>query len=160
MTKTIYDFKVKDIEGKEVSMEQFKGKTLLIVNVASKCGFTPQYKDLELVYRENKDNGVVVLGFPCNQFGAQEPGDENEIKNFCSLNYDVTFPLFAKVDVNGSEAHPIYEFLKNSLPGILGTKAIKWNFTKFLVNKEGIPVARFAPNDKPADIEKEIKKIL
>jgi glutathione peroxidase len=160
MSKTIYDYKVKDIDGKEVSLEEFKGKTLLIVNVASKCGFTPQYKDLELLYKENKDKGVVVLGFPCNQFGAQEPGDENEIKTFCSLNYDVTFPLFSKVNVNGSEAHPLYEFLKDSLPGILGTKAIKWNFTKFLVNNEGKPVARFSPNDKPADIEQEIKKII
>lgn len=160
MSKTVYDYKVKDINGLDFELSELKGKTLLIVNVASKCGFTPQYTDLEKLYKEYKDQGLVVLGFPCNQFGAQEPGDENEIKNFCSLNYDVSFPLFSKVDVNGSNAHPLYEFLKNSLPGILGTKAVKWNFTKFLVDKNGQPVARFAPNDKPLDLADEIKKVL
>jgi glutathione peroxidase len=160
MTKSIYDYEVLDINGNKVQLNQYRGKTLLIVNVASKCGFTPQYTDLDLIYKENKDQDFVVLGFPCNQFGAQEPGDENEIKQFCSLNYDVSFPMFSKVDVNGENASPLYEFLKNSLPGILGTKAVKWNFTKFLVNKEGIPVARYAPTDTPRKIEEDIKKIL
>jgi glutathione peroxidase len=160
MSNSVYNYKVKDLLGNDVSLNDFKGKTLLIVNVASKCGFTPQYTELEAVYRENKDNGLIVLGFPCNQFGSQEPGDAEEIKKFCSLTYDVSFPMFSKIDVNGSNAHPLYDYLKNSLPGFLGTKAIKWNFTKFLINKEGIPVARFAPTDKPRQIEKEIKKIL
>lgn len=135
MSKTIYDYTVKDINGKEISLSEYKGKTLLIVNVASKCGFTPQYKDLEVLYKNYKDKDFTVLGFPCNQFGAQEPGDEQEIKNFCSLNYDVTFPLFSKIDVNGKDTHPIYEYLKNAAPGVLGSKAVKWNFTKFLVSK-------------------------
>ncbi len=159
-SKTIYDFEVKNIEGKTTSLAQYKGKTLLIVNVASKCGFTPQYKDLEEIYREYKDQGLEILAFPCNQFGAQEPGDAEEIKNFCSLSYDVSFPLFLKIDVNGDAAAPVYTFLKESLPGILGSKAVKWNFTKFLVDKDGVPHARYAPTDKPKDILKDIKKIL
>jgi glutathione peroxidase len=159
-SKTVYDFKVQKIDGTLVDLSVYKGKTLLIVNVASKCGFTPQYKDLEEIYREYKDQGLVVLGFPCNQFGSQEPGDAEEIKNFCSLNYEVSFPLFSKVEVNGNNAAPVYEFLKESLPGILGSKAVKWNFTKFLVDKNGIPHSRYAPTDKPKDIVKDIKEIL
>ena len=160
MSKSIYDFEIKDINGEKQSLKSFAGKTLLIVNVASKCGFTPQYTDLEKIYREYKDAGLEILAFPCNQFGAQEPGDALEIKNFCSLSYDVTFPLFSKVDVNGDNADALFTFLKDSLPGILGSKAIKWNFTKFLIDKNGKPVARYAPTDKPLDIAEDIKKIL
>ncbi|MDO9182961.1 MAG: glutathione peroxidase [Bacteriovorax sp.] len=160
MAQTIYNFQVKNINGEAISMEQYKGKTLLIINVASKCGFTSQYKELEEIYREYKDAGLEILAFPCNQFGSQEPGNEEEIKNFCSLNYDVSFPLFAKVDVNGEEAAPLFTFLKESLPGILGSKAVKWNFTKFLVDKNGVPKNRYAPTDKPKDILKDIKEIL
>lgn len=160
MAKTVYDFEVKDIEGNLVSLKKYEGKTLLVVNVASKCGFTPQYTDLEQIYKEYRNQGLEILGFPCNQFGAQEPGNEAEIKQFCSLTYDVSFPLFAKVDVNGDNASPLYTFLKESLPGILGSKAIKWNFTKFLIDKTGKPVERYAPNDKPLDLVKDIKKYL
>lgn len=159
MAKSVFDFTVKDINGQDVSLTQYKGKFLLIVNVASKCGFTPQYKGLEELFEELKDN-VVVLGFPCNQFGAQEPGDAEEIKNFCSLTYDVKFPLFQKIDVNGGNAAPLYQFLKSEKPGLLGTEAIKWNFTKFLVNREGHVVKRYAPNDKPEDIKKDLSKML
>jgi len=158
--KSVYEFEVKDIDGKLISLKKYEGKVLLIVNVASKCGFTPQYTELEQIYKEYKGQGLEILGFPCNQFGAQEPGNEEEIKQFCSLTYDVSFPLFAKVDVNGSEESPFYTFLKESLPGILGTKAIKWNFTKFLVDRSGKPVQRFAPNDKPLDLVNDIKKYL
>ena len=160
MTQTIYDFEVKNIMGESVSLNQYKGKTLLFVNVASKCGFTPQYKELEEIYREYKDQGLEILAFPCNQFGSQEPGDADEIKNFCTLNYDLTFPLFSKIDVNGDETAPVYHFLKESLPGILGSKAIKWNFTKFLVDKNGVPLTRYAPTDTPKAILKDIKEIL
>jgi glutathione peroxidase len=160
MAQTFFDFKVRDISGNEVSLETYKGKTLLIVNVASKCGFTTQYTDLEKIYSEYKSQGLEILAFPCNQFGAQEPGDAEEIKNFCSLNYSITFPLFQKIDVNGDKAEPLFQFLKESLPGILGSKAIKWNFTKFLVDKNGKPQNRYAPNDKPIDILDDIKKIL
>lgn len=160
MTKTIYDYEARNIQGETVPLAQYKGKTLLIVNVASKCGFTPQYKELEEIYREYHNQGLEILAFPCNQFGSQEPGDAEEIKNFCSLNYDVTFPMFSKVDVNGENTAPVYSFLKESLPGILGSKAIKWNFTKFLIDKSGVPHARYAPTDKPKDILKEIKEIL
>lgn len=160
MTGTIYDFEAKNINGEMIPLSQFIGKTLLIVNVASKCGYTSQYKELEEIYRQYKDQGLEVLAFPCNQFGSQEPGNAEEIKSFCDLNYEVSFPLFAKIDVNGNEAAPIYTFLKESLPGILGSKSIKWNFTKFLVDKKGIPKSRYAPTDKPKDILLEIKKIL
>ncbi len=160
MSKSIYDFEVKDINGETRSLKEYQGKTLLIVNVASKCGFTPQYTELEQIYKEYKDQGLEILAFPCNQFGAQEPGDAEEIKKFCSLTYDVNFPLFSKIDVNGKNAAPVFTYLKDSLPGLLGIKAIKWNFTKFLVNKEGHPVERYAPNDKPSAILKDIKKIL
>lgn len=159
MAKSVFDHTVKDINGQDVSLSQYKGKFLLIVNVASKCGFTPQYKGLEELFEELKDN-VVVLGFPCNQFGAQEPGDAEEIKTFCSLTYDVKFPLFAKVDVNGDNASPLYKFLKEERPGILGTEGIKWNFTKFLVNREGQVIKRYAPTDKPEDIKKDLSKML
>ena len=157
---SIWDIEVKNIDGKMTKLSEYKGKALLVVNVASKCGFTPQYKDLELIYKQYKDQGFEILAFPCNQFGAQEPGDENEIKNFCSLNYDVTFPLFSKVDVNGENAHPLFENLKSSLPGIMGTKAIKWNFTKFLIGKDGTPIKRYAPNDKPQELVSDIEKAI
>ena len=160
MSDSIYDFKVKDINGSDVSLDQYKGKTLLIVNVASKCGFTSQYSELEQIYKEYKNSNFEILAFPCNQFGAQEPGDAEEIKSFCSLTYDVSFPLFAKVDVNGSGTTPVYKFLKDKLTGLFGTKAIKWNFTKFLVDKNGVPVKRYAPTDKPLSIVSDIKKIL
>jgi glutathione peroxidase len=159
MSKNIYDFNVKTIDGQEVSLSQYQGKVLLIVNVASKCGFTPQYKGLEQMYEEFKGE-VQVLGFPCNQFGKQEPGDAEEIKNFCSLTYDVKFPLFEKIDVNGPQAHPLYEYLKNAKPGLLGTEAIKWNFTKFLVNRQGEVVKRYAPTDTPESIKKDLAAYL
>lgn len=156
----VYDFKVLNIDKKEVSLKEFQNKVLLIVNVASKCGFTPQYKDLEILYKEYKDQGFSVLAFPCDQFGHQEPGNEEEIKKFCSLSYDVSFPLFAKIEVNGDKAHPLYEFLKVAKKGILNTEMIKWNFTKFLVDKMGNVVERFAPNDKPLDLKDKILKLL
>lgn len=159
MAQSVFDFTVKDIDNKDISLSQYKGKFLLIVNVASKCGFTPQYQGLEQLFEDLKDN-VVVLGFPCNQFGSQEPGDAEEIKNFCSLTYDVKFPLFAKVDVNGANAAPLYQFLKQEKKGFLGTGVIKWNFTKFLVNREGQVIKRYAPNDKPEDIKKDLSKLL
>lgn len=159
MAKSVYEFSAKDINGKDVSLADFKDKVLLIVNVASKCGFTPQYEGLEAIHKELSGKAE-VLGFPCNQFGSQEPGDENEIKNFCSLTYNVTFPMFAKVDVNGSDTHPLYKFLKSEKPGLLGTEAIKWNFTKFLVDKNGQVVKRYAPTDKPEDIKKDIAQYL
>lgn len=155
----VYDFSAKTIDGSEQNLAAYKGKTLLIVNVASKCGFTPQYKGLEALYREYKDKGLVILGFPCDQFMNQEPGDENDIKNFCSLNYDVTFPMFAKIHVNGSDAHPLYKFLKNEQGGML-VDAVKWNFTKFLVDKNGKVVKRYAPTDKPEAIGKDIAAMI
>ena len=154
--KSIFDFSVTDINGNEVSLEKFKGKNLLIVNVASKCGFTPQYKELETIYQKNKDKDFEILAFPCNQFGAQEPGTDREIQEFCDLNYSVTFPLFSKLEVNGPSAHPLYEHLKSAAPGILGSKAIKWNFTKFLVDKEGNVKKRYAPTHKPSKILEDI----
>ncbi|HET6195258.1 MAG TPA: glutathione peroxidase [Acetobacteraceae bacterium] len=156
----VYDFKATTIDGDEQSLAEYKGKTMLIVNVASKCGFTPQYKGLEDLYEKFRDQGLVVLGFPCDQFGHQEPGDEEEIKNFCSLNYDVQFPLFAKIEVNGANAHPLYRYLKGEAKGLLGSEAIKWNFTKFLVDKDGKVVRRFAPTDTPKGIEKDVAAAL
>jgi glutathione peroxidase len=156
----IYDFSARTIEGSDQSLSAYQGKVLLVVNVASKCGFTPQYKGLEALYRDYKDKGLVILGFPCDQFGHQEPGDENEIKNFCSLNYDVTFPMFAKVKVNGDDAHPLYTYLKNEQGGLLGLDFIKWNFTKFLVDRSGKVVKRYAPTDTPAAIGKDIAALL
>jgi glutathione peroxidase len=143
---SIYDFTATMIDGRELPLETFRGEVLLVVNVASRCGFTPQYEQLEAIYRRHREAGFSVLGFPCNQFGRQEPGSEAEIQNFCSARYDVTFPLFAKIDVNGRGTHPIYRYLKSACPGWLGTKAIKWNFTKFLIDRQGQPVRRFAPN--------------
>ncbi|GMB08212.1 glutathione peroxidase [Thermolongibacillus altinsuensis] len=157
---SIYDFTVKTIRGEEKSMADYKGKVLLIVNTASKCGFTPQYKELQELYDEYKDKGFEVLGFPCNQFGQQEPGTESEIESFCQVNYGVTFPMFAKVDVNGEHAHPLFVYLTEKAPGIFGTKIIKWNFTKFLVDKNGNVVGRFAPQTKPSDLKGEIEKLL
>lgn len=159
MKKSVHEYTVKNIDGEEINLSEYKGKVLLIVNVASKCGFTPQYKGLEELFEEFKGE-VVVMGFPCNQFGAQEPGDAEEIKSFCSLTYDVKFPLFEKVDVNGPKTHPLYEFLKESKPGILGTEGIKWNFTKFLVDKNGEVVKRYAPNDTPDKIKKDLAQYL
>jgi glutathione peroxidase len=156
----IYDFKVKTIEGKETTLEAYKGKVMLIVNVASKCGYTPQYDGLEALYRKYKEQGLVVLGFPCNQFGSQEPGSEEEIQNFCRVNFGVTFPMFSKINVNGEETHPLYRYLKSEQPGILGTEAIKWNFTKFLVDKEGNVVERFGSSTKPVELEEKIEALL
>jgi glutathione peroxidase len=157
---TLHDFTVDDIAGKPVGLDRYAGKVLLIVNTASKCGFTPQYQGLEALYRKYKDKGLEVLGFPCNQFGSQEPGSEQEIATFCETNYDVTFPMFAKVDVNGDKAAPVYRYMKSEKPGLLGTEAIKWNFTKFLVDRGGHVVARFAPNDTPESIEADVAKAL
>lgn len=155
---TVYDFSARDIDGNEQSLAAWRGKTMLIVNVASKCGFTPQYSGLEQLWRSQGDKGLVVLGFPCDQFGHQEPGDEAEIKNFCSTSYEVTFPLFAKIEVNGDNTHPLYRWLKNQAKGLLGSEAIKWNFTKFLVDADGNVVRRYAPTDTPEKIEKELQK--
>jgi glutathione peroxidase len=153
---TIYDFGAKTIDGGSISLDAYKGKVMLVVNVASKCGFTPQYKGLEELYKKYKDKGLVVLGFPCDQFGHQEPGDEEEIKSFCSLNYDVKFPLFAKIDVNGAGTHPLYKYLKKEAKGVLGSESIKWNFTKFLVDKNGKVLRRYASTDTPQSIEKDV----
>jgi len=159
MTKA-YDFSAKTIDGDEQSLQAFEGKAMLIVNTASKCGFTPQYAGLEKLHKKYEDKGLVVLGFPCDQFGHQEPGNEDEIKNFCSLTYDVTFPMYAKVDVNGENAHPLWKFLKKEKGGLLGIDAIKWNFTKFLINKDGEVIKRYAPTDTPEKIEKDIAGLL
>lgn len=156
----ITDLTVKAADGTPVDLSAYAGKVLLIVNTASKCGFTPQYEGLEALHRQFGDRGFEVLGFPCNQFGAQEPGDAAEIANFCSLTYDVTFPVFAKIDVNGANADPLFVALKKQAPGILGTEGIKWNFTKFLIGKDGQVVERYAPTTKPADIAADIEKLL
>jgi len=156
----IYDFKVKTIQGEETTLAQYKGKVMLIVNVASKCGYTPQYDGLETLYKKYKDKGLMVLGFPCNQFGSQEPGSEKEIQNFCRVNFGVTFPMFSKINVNGEETHPLYRYLKSEQSGILGTEAIKWNFTKFLVDKEGNVVERFGSSTKPSELEDKIEALL
>ena len=157
---TAYDFSAQDLDGRERSLSEYQGKALLIVNVASKCGFTPQYTGLEALWREFGPQGLVVLGFPCDQFGHQEPDDEAEIRNFCSLNYDVTFPMFAKIEVNGDGAHPLYKYLKQHAKGILGTEAIKWNFTKFLVSRDGERIERYAPTTTPEDLVKDIEGML
>jgi glutathione peroxidase len=157
MASTIYEFSVKNAAGEEVYLEEYKDKNIIIVNVASKCGFTPQYEGLEKIYKEGKDHNLIVLGFPCNQFGKQEPGSDEEIQGFCQMNYGVSFPVFSKIDVNGENTHPLYQFLKSSQKGLLGSEAIKWNFTKFWIGKDGIPKKRFAPQDKPESIWKEIK---
>ena len=157
---TVYDFKARTIDGQDVSLGEYRGKVLLIVNVASRCGFTPQYRGLEELYERFRDRGFEVLGFPCNQFRNQEPGSEAEIKDFCDRQFGVRFPLFAKIEVNGSGAHPLYEYLKKSKPGFLGTRRIKWNFTKFLIDRQGSPVRRYSPQTSPGAIEKDIQAAL
>jgi glutathione peroxidase len=157
---SIYDFQAETLEGKPASLADWRGQALLIVNTASKCGFTPQYAGLEQLYRTYKDRGFSVIGFPCNQFGAQEPGNAEEIASFCSLTYDVSFPMMAKVDVNGPHAHPLYAYLKHAQKGLLGSEGIKWNFTKFLVDRKGEPVRRFAPLDKPEALSAAIESVL
>ena len=158
--KTIYDFSVKDADLKDVSLENYKEKILLIVNVASYCGLTYQYEGIESLYKKYKDNGFEVLAFPCNQFAFQEPGTNEEIKEFCDIKYGVTFKIFNKINVNGSKSDPVYEFLKNQLPGVAGTTQIKWNFTKFLINKNGEVIERFSPQAEADEIEASIKKLL
>ena len=156
----LYNLSVKDIQLNDVDLSSFQGKTLLIVNVASKCGFTPQYKDLQSLSDKYKDQGLEVLGFPCNQFGGQEPGTNEEVQSFCDLTFNVSFKMFNKIEVNGENASPLFKHLKHESPGILGTESIKWNFTKFLVNKDGEVVKRFAPKDGETSIEAELKKII
>ena len=157
---TFYDFEAKKLNGETVSMKKYEGKTIVVVNTASKCGFTPQYEGLEKLYQQYKDDGLVILGFPCNQFGNQESGSSDEIEEFCQINYGVTFPLFEKIEVNGKNAHPIFKFLKEKQSsGIFGSK-IKWNFTKFIINSKGVPVKRFSPTTKPEKMEKTIIKLL
>ncbi|MCT8985848.1 glutathione peroxidase [Shewanella phaeophyticola] len=160
MSNAIYPITVKDIKGNDVAMETFKGKVMLIVNTASKCGFTPQYQALESLYQQYKDRGLVVLGFPCNQFGKQEQGDDAEISQFCELNFGVTFPLFSKIEVNGANSHPLYQHLKQSAKGLLGSESIKWNFTKFLVDKQGHVIERYASTTKPEELSATIEKLL
>ncbi|HEY2752914.1 glutathione peroxidase [Phenylobacterium sp.] len=157
---SIYDFTAETLDGKPAPISAYRGKVVLVVNTASKCGFTPQYEGLEELYRKYRDRGFVVLGFPCNQFGAQEPGDASEIANFCSLTYEVDFPMMQKIDVNGPGAHPLYAYLKKARPGILGTAGIKWNFTKFLVDRNGEAVERFAPNVEPKALDRAIEALL
>jgi glutathione peroxidase len=157
---SIYDIDVMTIEGRPQKMDAYRGKALLVVNVASKCGFTPQYTGLQALYERYKEKGFTVLGFPCDQFGHQEPGDEAEIQSFCSTNYKVTFPLFAKIDVNGSDAHPLYKLLKSEKKGLLGSESIKWNFTKFLVGADGSILKRYAPQDTPEKIGEDLASIL
>ncbi|MCD1628377.1 MULTISPECIES: glutathione peroxidase [Marinobacter] len=158
--ESIYDFSVRDIKGNEASMADYKGKVLLIVNTASKCGFTPQFEGLQALHEELGDRGFEVLGFPCNQFMNQDPANEDAISQFCSLNYGVSFPMFAKVDVNGDGAHPLFQFLKREARGLMGSEKVKWNFTKFLVNRDGQVIRRYAPTAKPADIRADIEKLL
>lgn len=160
MAKIDFNTPVTTLTGQERTMQAYEGKVLLIVNTASKCGYTPQYKGLEALYQRYKDRGLEVLGFPCNQFGAQEPGEEEEIAQFCQINYGVTFPMHAKIDVNGDDTHPLYQQLKAGAPGLLGTQGIKWNFTKFLVGKDGTIIDRFAPKDKPEDLAAKIEPLL
>jgi glutathione peroxidase len=156
----LYDLSARTIDGSEQKLDAYRGKALLVVNVASKCGFTPQYKGLEELWQKYRDKGLVVLGFPCDQFGHQEPGDESEIQSFCSTNYGVSFPMFAKIDVNGANTHPVYQFLKSEAPGLLGTTSVKWNFTKFLVDRSGQVVKRYGSTDTPAEIESDIAEQL
>lgn len=158
--KTAYDFSAVDIDGHDQSLSDYSGKVLLVVNVASKCGFTPQYAGLQKLWETYRDRGLVILGFPCDQFGHQEPGDEAEIRNFCSLTYDVDFPMFAKVDVNGGKAHPLWAWLKEQKSGLLGIGAIKWNFSKFLVGRNGKVIKRYAPTDAPESLAKDIEAAL
>ena len=157
---SVHEFTAHTIEGEERPLSDYSGQVLVVVNTASKCGFTPQYAGLEELYQEFKDDGFAVLGFPCNQFAAQEPGDEAEIANFCSTSYNVTFPMFAKVDVNGPDAHPLYEHMKRAKPGFAGSKSVKWNFTKFLVDRDGVVRRRYAPQESPRLMRREIRKLL
>ena len=160
MTSTVYEFSAQTVGGKEQSLDTYEGKVLLVVNTASKCGFTPQFAGLEELYEKYRDQGLEILGFPCNQFGNQDPGSNDEIQEFCQLNYGVSFPMFAKIEVNGSGTDPLFKHLKKAAPGALGTERIKWNFTKFLVDADGKVVKRYAPTVKPKDIEKDVKKLL
>ena len=155
-----YDFNVQNIRGEAVSMSTYKNKVVLVVNVASKCGYTPQYEGLEKLYKNYHDQGLEILGFPCNQFGKQEPGTHKEIQNFCKVNFGVTFPLFSKIDVNGKNTDPLYIYLKKQAPGLLGTESIKWNFSKFLIDRNGKVITRYGSSTKPADIAKDIEKLL
>ncbi len=157
---TIYDFSATTIDGDEQKLSAYRDKTLLVVNVASRCGFTPQYAGLQVLYEKYRERGLVVLGFPCDQFGHQEPGDEAQIREFCSLTYEVKFPMFAKIEVNGDNAHSLYRFLKQSAKGVLGSESIKWNFTKFLIDKHGRVLTRYAPTDTPEKIERDIVELL
>jgi glutathione peroxidase len=157
---TVYDFTAASLAGRERPLADYKGDVLLIVNTASKCGFTPQYAGLEQLYEDLHPRGFAILGFPCNQFGKQEPGNEAEIGEFCQINYGVSFPMFAKIDVNGEQAHPLYKFLKHEKPGLFGTENIKWNFTKFLINRDGSVVARYAPMAKPETLKRPIERLL
>ena len=157
---SVYDFSAKTLDGQDVSLADYRGQVLLIVNTASKCGFTPQYEGLEGLYQAYKDKGFTVLAFPCNQFGAQEPGNAEEIASFCSLTYDVTFPVLGKIDVNGPQAHPLYAYLKHEQKGLLGTEGIKWNFTKFLISRDGKVIERFAPTTKPEDLKLAVEALL
>jgi len=159
MKGSIYDFEANKLNGEKIKLDTFKGKTMVVVNTASKCGLTPQYEGLESMYEKYKDQGLVILGFPCNQFGKQEKGNSEEIQEFCQVNYGVSFPMFEKIEVNGKDAHPIYKYLKSELGGLLGSK-IKWNFTKFVIDKNGKPVKRFAPTTSPEKMEDYIKEIL
>ncbi|KAA1174954.1 glutathione peroxidase [Marinobacter salinexigens] len=157
---TVYDFTVRDIKGNEKNMSEYQGKVLLIVNTASKCGFTPQFEGLQTLHQELGEKGLEVLGFPCNQFLSQDPGDDDSISQFCSLNYGVDFPMFSKIEVNGPGTHPLYQFLKKQAKGVMGSEKVKWNFTKFLVNRKGDVVKRYAPTVKPEDIRADIEKLL
>jgi len=157
---SIYDFKVKTNKNEEIDFSKYKGKILLIVNTASKCGFTPQYAGLEELYQTYKKKGLEILAFPCNQFGTQEPGTSEEIASFCDLQFNITFPLFEKIDVNGSDTHPLYEHLKSQAPGLLGSKKVKWNFTKFLVSRDGQSIKRFSPQSKPESLMQDIESLL
>ena len=158
--KNIYNFSCTNVNGEEISLSDYSGKALLIVNTASKCGFTPQYQGLQDLYKEYSGKGLEILGFPCNQFGNQEPGSDKEISLFCSAKYDITFPLFSKIEVNGPAAHPLFKFLTSSKPGLLGSEKIKWNFTKFLINKSGEPIKRFSPRTPPEQLSSDITDLL
>lgn len=157
---TLFDFSARDIHGEEQALDAYRGKVVLVVNVASKCGFTPQYAGLEELYRAFKDEGLVILGFPCDQFGHQEPGDAAAIQSFCSTQYDITFPLFAKINVNGADASPVYRWLKGEKPGVFGTESIKWNFTKFLVGRDGHVIKRYGSTETPASLKDDITRAL
>lgn len=157
---SIYEFSATNIKGQDVNLSDYEGKVLLIVNTASKCGFTPQFEGLESLHKDLEEQGLVILGFPCNQFGRQDPDADGQIEEFCQLNYGVSFPMFSKIDVNGSGMHPLYDYIKNQARGLLGSKTIKWNFTKFLINRQGLVIKRYAPNDTPESIKSDIQELL